>query len=230
MSAEVSAKQRAADAAVALIESNMVVGLGTGSTSELFINSLGAAVRDGRLRGIRGVPTSKKSDAQACRLGIPIISLAEAGQIDVDVDGADEIDPRLDLIKGLGGALLREKIIAQNSKRMIVIADETKMVPTLGTHCPLPIEVLPFEHETQQRFLKGLDCEPILRLTPEGKPFVTDNGNLIYDCRFQRIADAAKLEQTLAGRAGIVETGLFLGIAWLALVARADGVQRIERR
>lgn len=230
MSAENSPKQRAADAAVALIESNMVVGLGTGSTAELFINSLGAALRGGRLRGIRGVPTSKKSEAQARQLGIALVSLAEAGQIDIDVDGADEIDPRLDLVKGLGGALLREKIIAQNSKRMIVIADESKKVQTLGTHCPLPIEVLPFEHEVQRNFLRGLGCEPVLRLALDGKPFVTDNGNLIYDCRFERIADAAKLERKLANRAGIVETGLFLGIAWIALVAKADGVERIERR
>ncbi len=222
-------KQLAADAALELIDNNMVVGLGTGSTAELFINSLGAAIRAGKLRGIRGVPTSTKSDQQARRLGIAIVSLSQVPHIDIDIDGADEIAPNLDLIKGLGGALLREKIIAQNSKRVIVIADSSKLVPMLGTHAPLPVEVIQFEHEAQQRLLRELGCEPALRKTADGKPFVTDNGNFIYDCTFEQITDPHLLEEKLARRAGIVETGLFLGIATLALVADENGVRRLTR-
>jgi ribose 5-phosphate isomerase A len=225
-------KQLAADAALEMIQNDMVVGLGTGSTAQLFIDALGAALRAGRLRGIRGVPTSRMSEQQARALGIPIVSLAQVGQIDIDVDGADEIDPQLNLIKGLGGALLREKIIAQNSRQMIVIADSSKRVKVLGTHASLSVEVVPFEHEIQQRFFASLSREamlPMLRRQPDGTPYVTDNGNYIYDCRFQYIADPQSLEQTLRRRAGVVETGLFLAIATMALVADEKGVQRLTR-
>lgn len=222
-------KQLAADAALEFIENDMVLGLGTGSTAELFIDSLGAAIRAGRLRGIRGVPTSIKSDQQARRLGIEIVSLSQVPHIDIDIDGADEIAPNLDLIKGLGGALLREKVIAQNSKRMMVIADSSKRVEVLGTHAPLPVEIIQFEHEATHRFLRDVGCEPALRKTAEGKPFVTDNGNFIYDCRFARIPDPGLLEEKLAHRAGVVETGLFLGIATMALVADEKGVQKLTR-
>jgi ribose 5-phosphate isomerase A len=222
-------KQRAADAALEMIENDMVVGLGTGSTAELFIASLGQALREGRIRGIRGIPTSNKSHLQASDLRIPIVSLSQCPRIDVDVDGADEIDPNLNLIKGLGGALLREKIIAQASVRMVVIADSTKRVAVLGSKSPLPVEVVTFEHESQARFLQTLGCEPVLRQTTGGEPFITDNGNVIYDCRFPRIEDPAGLEHKLAARAGIVESGLFLGLATIALIAGADGVERLTR-
>src|SRR5262245_54602297 len=137
-------KQRAAEAALAELQNGLIVGLGTGSTAELFLKALAAALKTGRLRDIRGVPTSKQSEKLARELGIPLIELGASVQIDVTVDGADEIAPNLDLIKGLGGALLREKIVAQNSKRMIVIADSSKLVQVLGSHAPLPVEIVRF--------------------------------------------------------------------------------------
>jgi ribose 5-phosphate isomerase A len=222
-------KQRVALAALDEIADNTVVGLGTGSTAALFIDALGASLREGRLRGIRGVPTSNRSADQARALGIPLVSLTQVARIDVTVDGADEIDPQLDLIKGLGGALLREKIVAQNSRQMIVIADASKLVPVLGTNQPLPVEVAPFEHAAQARFLGSLGCEPKLRRADDGSEFVTDNGNVIYDCRFKSIERPAELEATLKSRAGIVETGLFIGIASVALVAGESGVRTLTR-
>lgn len=224
-----SSKQHAADAAVEHIQSGMVVGLGTGSTAELFINSLGAAVKSGKLKDIRGIATSVASESQARRLGIEMTSFAEVPSVDVTVDGADEIGPGLLLIKGLGGALLREKLVAQNSRRMIVIADEGKVVPQLGSKCPLPVEVVRFSHEVQPAFLRSLGCTPTLRAGADGKPYVTDNGNYIYDCRFAHIADANALDRSLKSRAGVVETGLFIGIATLAIVGGETGVRTISR-
>jgi ribose 5-phosphate isomerase A len=223
-------KQRAALAAVEMLTSGMVVGLGTGSTAEYFIRALGEAIRSGRLKDIRGVPTSNRSAQLARELSIPLVSLAQVDQIDVDVDGADEIDPKLDLIKGLGGALLREKIIAQNSRRMVVIADASKRVDVLGSRAPLPVEVVQFEHDAQARFLRTLGCTPTLRTGADGKPFVTDNGNVLYDCRFARIQDAEGLEAALQQRAGIVESGLFLDIANTAIIADEDGVKVLKRK
>ena len=217
-------KQRAAGAALEMLSGGMVVGLGTGSTAERFIHMLGEALQTGRLRDIRGVPTSRRSEQLARQLAIPLVSLADVDQIDIDVDGADEIDPKLNLIKGLGGALLREKIVAQNSGRMIVVADASKRVDVLGTRAPLPVEVIPFEHEAQARFLRTLGCMPTLRLGADGNPFVTDNGNLLYDCRFARIDEAGSLQDKLKQRAGIVESGLFLQIAHAAIVADAGEV------
>jgi ribose 5-phosphate isomerase A len=222
-------KQRAAEAALDELRSGMTVGLGTGSTAELFIDALGAALKSNRLRDIRGVATSVKSEDRARKLGIPVVSLAEAKQIDVTVDGADEIDLSLNLIKGLGGALLREKIVAQNSKRLVIIADSSKKVHELGTHSPLPVEVVKFGSESHEDFLRALGCEPKLRRTADGSPYVTDNGNYIYDCRFKSIDQPAVLEATLRKRAGIVESGLFVGMAKVALVAAENRVERIER-
>ena len=223
-------KQRAADAALEMLTSGMVVGLGTGSTAECFIRALDEAMRTGRFKNIRGVPTSTRSEQLASELSIPLVSLAHVDQIDVDVDGADEIDSKLDLIKGLGGALLREKIIAQNSRRMVVIADASKRVDVLGSRAPLPVEVVQFEHDAQARFLRTLGCTPTLRTGPDGKPFRTDNGNVLYDCRFARIQDAEGLQAALKQRAGIVESGLFLDIADTAIIADADGVKVLKRK
>ena len=223
-------KQRAADEALEMLTSGMVVGLGTGSTAECFIRALGEAIRTGRLKDIRGVPTSTRSEQLARELSLSLVSLAQVDQIDVDVDGADEIDPKLDLIKGLGGALLREKIIAQNSRRMVVIADASKRVDVLGSRAPLPVEVVQFEHDAQARFLRTLGCTPTLRTGADGKPFVTDNGNALYDCRFARIQDAERLQAALKQRAGIVESGLFLDIADTAIIADADGVKVLKRK
>ncbi len=223
-----NAKQRAAESAVQLIQNGMVVGLGTGSTAEIFIKALADAVRAGRLDDIRGVPTSIRSEELAQQSGIPLTTLAHTPRIDITVDGADEVTPDLNLIKGLGGALLREKMIAQNSVKLVIIVDSTKCVDVLGTKSPLPVEVVPFSHEAQERYLKTLGATPTLRMSGD-KAFVTDNGNYIYDCRFSSIPNPHDLEQALFRRAGIVESGLFLGLATLAIVGDDSGVRTVTR-
>jgi ribose 5-phosphate isomerase A len=221
-------KQRAAEAALELIESGMVVGLGTGSTADFFLQALGRAIQAGQLRDIRGIPTSVRSRQRSEELNIPLLELADAPRPDLTVDGADEVADDLSLIKGLGGALLREKIVAQNSRKLIIIADSSKRVSRLGTHAPLPVEVALFAHQTHETFLRGLGCEPSLRLLQAGKPFQTDNGNYIYDCRFPGgIEDPQTLQEMIRRRAGIVETGLFLGLASGAIIADENGVTRL---
>jgi len=221
-------KQRAAEAAMAFVKSGMVVGLGTGTTADFFLVALGNAIRSGKLSGVRGIPTSKQSERRAQEVGIPMTTLKECPTVDVTIDGADEIAPNLDLIKGLGGALLREKIVAQNSKQLIIIADAGKRVERLGTKSPLPVEVAIFAHECHQPFLKSLGATPSLRQAADGKIFVTDNGNCIYDCRFAGIANPKKLEEALLDRAGVVDCGLFLGMASVALIADDQRVQEIR--
>jgi ribose 5-phosphate isomerase A len=224
-------KQQAAEAAMQYIADGMVVGLGTGSTADYFLQALAEALRSGRLRDIHGVPTSTMSERRARELHIPLATLADYPACDVTVDGADEIDPRLDLIKGLGGAMLREKIIAQNSRSLVIIADDGKTVPRLGTRAPLPVEVTQFANEAAEAYLRTLGCEPALRRAPGGTAIVTDNGNLIYDCRFpQGIGDPVQLDRALSTRAGIVETGLFLGLATVALVADGRSVRTLRRQ
>jgi ribose 5-phosphate isomerase A len=223
-------KERAGHAALAFIQSGMMVGLGTGSTAKLFIDALGAAIKEGRLTDIKGIPTSVRSEEQARQLGIPLTTFAQTATLDVTVDGADEVGPGLQLIKGLGGALLREKLVAQNSKKLVIVADDTKVVKALGTKSPLPVEVTRFSHEASQRFLRDLGCTPTLRLGENGAPYVTDNNNYIYDCRFTQIDDPKALEEKLAHRAGIVETGLFLDMADTVLVAGADSVETLTRK
>ena len=222
-------KQRAAEAALAYIRDGMVVGLGTGSTADFFLVALGDAVRSGRLKGIRGVPTSVRSERRARELGIPLATLVECPRPEVTVDGADEVAPDLNLIKGLGGALLREKIVAQNSSKLVIIADAGKAVPKLGTKSKLPVEVAKFAHETHEAYLRSLGAEPAVRRGKEGAAFETDNGNYIYDCGFpEGIAEPSALDVALRARAGVVETGLFLGMASVALIAGPTGVE--ERR
>jgi ribose 5-phosphate isomerase A len=222
-------KKRAAVAALAHIKSGMVVGLGTGSTSRHFHEALGAAIREGKLRDIKGVPTSEWAADFAQQQGVTLTTLAQHPQPDVTVDGADEIDPQMNLIKGLGGALLREKIVAASSAKMVVIADATKVVSKLGSTQPLPVEVTPFGHETHVKFFRSLGAEPTLRQDKKkGGTFVTDNANYIYDLRFSSgIPDAVELEVQLAKRPGIIETGLFIGIAMVALIANNE---RVEER
>ena len=223
-------KQQAADAALGYVESGMVVGLGSGSTAKLFIEGLGRLLAGGELRDVRGIPTSEESDRLARRAGVPITTFADVGQCDLTVDGADEIDPKLNLIKGLGGALLREKIVAQNSRRRVTIADAGKLVDRLGSKAPLPVEVIPFGAERLPAFFRALGGEPVLRTQRDSAaPYRTDNGNLIFDVRFGPIADPAGLEGTLLRRAGVVGTGLFLGMADEVIVAHADRLQTIAR-
>jgi ribose 5-phosphate isomerase A len=221
-------KQRAAEAALEFVESGMIVGLGTGSTADFFLRALADAIKSGKLTDVRGVPTSRQSDLRAQQLGIPLTTLGASVHTDVTVDGADEVAPNLDLIKGLGGALLREKIVAQDSRKLVIIADGGKSVPKLGTKAMLPVEVVMFANEAQVPFFRTCGATPTLRRSGDGTPFVTDNGNLIYDLRFERgIDDPAAVERSLKARAGVVETGLFLGIAQVALIA---GETTVERR
>jgi ribose 5-phosphate isomerase A len=222
-------KQRVAEAALELIHDDMIVGLGSGSTSECFIRTLADAIRSGRFRNIRGVPTSRRSEELAAELGIPVVPLSDTSPPEVVIDGADEVAPNCDVIKGLGGALLREKIVAQNSRRLVIIADQSKTVTTLGTRSPLPVEVAIFAHETHVQFLRSLGAEPTLRRNSDGSPYVTDNSNYIYDCRFQQIAAPRMVELALKSRAGVLESGLFIGIADLALIGTDEGVKRISR-
>lgn len=222
-------KQLAAEAALPLVESGMVVGLGTGSTADFLIKALGDAIAEGRLKNVRGVPTSVQSDRRARELGIPLTTLAECPRPDLTIDGADEIDPHLNLIKGLGGALLREKIVAQASAKLVIIADSSKTVPVLGSKCPLPVEVAPFCFETHATYLQSLGGKPVLRRNADGNPYVTDNGNFIFDCRFPSIANPAMLQSQLKNRAGIVESGLFIQLATIAFVADERGVKTLNK-
>jgi ribose 5-phosphate isomerase A len=227
-SPNISPKQRAAEAALGYVSSNTVIGLGTGSTADLFLMALAEVLKSGRLRNVRGVCTSEKTRRRASELGIPIMSLDEAPELDVAIDGADEVAPNLDLIKGMGGALLREKMVAQAARRFVVIADASKRVAALGTRCAVPVEVVPFASRVHEKFFRSLGAKPTLREKPDRQPYVTDNGNYIYDCKFDSINDPKELAAELANRAGIVETGLFLGMASVALVAEAEGVMTLQ--
>lgn len=222
-------KRRAAEYAVERVRSGMVLGLGTGSTVAHFLDLLGERLVSGDLTRVVGVPTSRWTEAESGRLGIPLTALADHSHLDLTVDGADEVDPRLDLVKGMGGALLREKMVAQASKAMLVIADEAKEVGRLGTRSPLPVEVVPWGWESHARFLTETGADVALR-TDGGTPYVSDNGNYILHCRFpEGIDDAHALEEALQARAGVVETGLFLGLASEVVIAHADGVRVLGR-
>ena len=217
-------KQAAAEAAVGMVESGMIVGLGTGSTAKLAVEALGARVRDGLQ--VVGIPTSEYTARQARELGIRISSLAEHAEIDLTIDGADEIQRgTLDLIKGRGGALLREKVVASSSRRLIVIADDTKLVDRLGAHFAVPVEVVQFEWQATERKLKKLGAQTTLRPGGNGAPFVTDGGNYIVDCKFGPIEAPASLDQQLNSVVGVVEHGLFLHMTSKAIVAGLGGVE-----
>jgi ribose 5-phosphate isomerase A len=221
-------KREAAMAAVAMVEDGMVVGLGTGSTAAFAIEGLIDRVRGG-LR-IVGIPTSERSAKQARDGGIELTDFAQHTKLDLTIDGADEIArDSLDLIKGLGGALLREKIVAAASDRLVIIADEPKLLSGLGVTSPVPIEVVGFGWETTVLRLAKLGARPVLRQAADGGVFHTDGGNLILDCYFGAIPDPAALEQDLSGVIGVVETGLFIGMATTALVATPSGIIRLDR-
>ncbi len=223
-------KREAALAALdAEVRSGMTVGLGSGSTAAHFIALLGERLAAGDLRDIRAIATSHPSELLAARARIPMLEPDSGVACDVVVDGADEVDADLNLIKGLGGALVREKIVAQASRRRVIIVDETKRVDRLGTKGPLPIEVVRWGHAWQADFLRDdLSGDPALRRDDEG-PFVTDNGNHIYDVAFGPIDDPATLQTRLLNRGGIVQTGLFLNMADIVLVASAGGVETLRR-
>ena len=220
-------KRAAAEAAVELVQDGMVVGLGTGSTAAFAVEALARRHRQG-LRFV-GIPTSERTAAQAATAGIPLTSFGEHRQIDLTIDGADEVERgTLNLIKGLGGALLREKIVAAASRRLAIVVDGAKLVDRLGTHAPLPVEVVSFGLEATRAALEGLGASARLRLSPAGEPFVTDSGNRILDCSFGPIADPARLEERIRRVVGVVESGLFIGRADPVFVADAAGVHRLD--
>ncbi|NJL93396.1 MAG: ribose-5-phosphate isomerase RpiA [Anaerolineae bacterium] len=222
-------KQQAAEHAVlTFVRSGMVVGLGTGSTSLFAIRKLGARIQAGSLQDVVGIPSSSESAELARQAGIPLATLENHPQIDLTIDGADEMDPALNLIKGGGGALLREKMLIQASQQFVVIADASKQSSALGSHWPIPLEVIPFGWTSQVHFLEGLGGQPQQRMGADGTPYRTDQGNYILDCAFGPLEDPAKLARLLEARAGIVEHGLFLGLATCAIVAGPAGVQQID--
>ena len=219
-------KEAAAEAAAAQVKDGMIVGLGSGTTATLAVKAIGKRVSQG-LR-IMGVPTSEQTAQLARSLGIPLTTLGEHAQLDMTIDGADEVEvSTLNLIKGLGGALLREKIVASATARFVVIVDETKLVNQLGTHDPVPVEVVPFGWELTEARLKGLGAKPTLRMKPDDGPFITDGGHYILDCTFGLIASSADLGNALDKTVGVVEHGLFIGMASQVVVGGPDGVKTL---
>jgi ribose 5-phosphate isomerase A len=220
-------KKQAAIKAVEFIETGMILGLGSGSTAWFALEEIGKRIQEGQLKSIVGIPSSIKTAADAKQFGIPIGSLDDYPEIDLTIDGADEVDPDLNVIKGGGGALLREKILAQNSRRFIVIIDESKLSPALGVKRVVPVEVIPFGSYPVLKYLKILSNEAKLRLNEKNEPFQTDQSNFIIDCKFEKISQPYELAARLKEKAGVVEHGLFLGLATDVIVAGNRGVQHI---
>jgi ribose 5-phosphate isomerase A len=217
-------KREAAHAALDFVKDGMVVGLGTGSTASFVVAALGERVRKG-LR-ITGIPTSERTGSLAREAGIPLAGFAEYQRFDLTIDGADEVERRsLNLIKGLGGALLREKIVAAVSRRLIIVVDQEKLVDHLGRRTPVPVEIVPFGWQATEAALAKLGANPVLRLSGEDHPFITDGGNYILDCRFAEIADPRELEQRIGMIVGVVESGLFIGRTSAVVVASTSGVE-----
>ena len=221
-------KQEAAEFAVQFVESGMLVGLGTGSTAIFATRKIGALLRDGTLKYISGFATSQATQEEARQLGIPLIDVSLPLKIDVTIDGADEVDPQFNLIKGGGGALFREKIVAQASDREIIVVDESKLSKCLGTLHMLPVEVSPFGWRSQLRYLESLGARAVIRKNSDGSQYVTDSGNMTLDCDFGPIPDPADLATKLGARAGIIEHGLFIGITSDLIVAGAEGVKHLK--
>ncbi len=219
-----SGKERAGRAAAKLVRDGEVVGLGTGSTAYYAVVALGERVKAGLK--IVGIPTSLATEEVARKVGVPLTTLDEHPEIDITIDGADEIDPQLNLIKGGGGALLREKVVASVTKRMVVVADSGKLVSVLGKF-PLPVEIVPFARPVVERKLASLGATPKLRLKPDGQTYVTDNGNHILDASFGKIANPASVARSLSETPGVVEHGLFIGLAKIAMVGKDGSVAEI---
>ena len=219
-------KEAAARASLRYVKSGQVVGLGTGSTAAYFIQLLAEQVKNSLK--IRGIPTSERSRELALSLGIPLTTLDERPEIDVTVDGADEVDPQLRLIKGGGGALLREKIVASASRRLVIVADASKRVPILGKF-PLPVEVIKFAQALVGKKIEALGAKVRLRYTADGSPFVTDENNHILDCHFGQISDPDGLARRLGDMPGVVEHGLFIGMASTVIIATANDIVELHR-
>jgi ribose 5-phosphate isomerase A len=225
-----NAKKRAALEAVKHIKDGFVVGLGSGSTTSYAIREIGEWIRREKLR-VLGVPTSYQSSMLAIECGVPLTTLSEYPRLDLAIDGADEVDTELNLIKGLGAALVREKIVAHASKKLVIVADSTKMVRKLGMNHPVPVEVLPFALFPVMLKIKDLEGEPKLR-SAKGKigPVVSDNGNFIVDVKFETIRDPEDLNSKLKIITGVVETGLFVGMADIVYVGKKKGIKKLEKK
>ena len=222
-------KQAAANAAAAEVIDGMIVGLGSGSTARLAVNAIGQRVKEGLQ--LIGIPTSERTANQARELGIPLSTLGEYPQIDLTIDGADEVQPgTLNVIKGGGGNHLREKIVASASAKLIIAVDESKIVSRLGQYAPVPVEVPQFGWQATARKLENLKATPVLRFGPDRKPFITDGGNYILDCTFEPIESPEILQRQLDSTVGVVEHGLFIGMASRIFVAGAHGVQHLDRK
>jgi len=216
----------AAQRAVEYIKSNMIVGLGSGSTAKHAIIHIGKRLKSGELVNIQGIPTSVESENLARQAGIPITNFQEVPRVDITIDGADEVDNDLNVIKGGGGALLREKVVAQNTEMQIIVVDETKLSSNLGTNFYLPIEVLNYALPVEKHFLESLGASVAQRKSVGGN-FITDEGNIILDCRFGLINNAEALAEKLNARAGIVEHGLFIGLVDKVICAGSEGIREI---
>ena len=231
MSMNVAAlKKRAARRAVEWVRSGMIVGLGHGTTAAFAVHRIAELIRSGVLENVRGIPCSREVRGVAKRSGIPLTDLNRNPVIDLTIDGADEVDGDLNLIKGGGGALLREKIVAQASLREIIVADESKVSRVLGTRCAVPVEVLPFGWRSHVRFLEDLGAQVTVRRKGDGTIFRTDQNNILLDANFGQIGDPRRLAADLKARAGIVEHGLFLQVARDVIVAGEGGLRHLERK
>lgn len=222
-------KKQAAEYAVDLIQPGMVIGLGTGRTATHALNAIAAKLKEGKLHNIVGVPTSNQIAANARALNIPLTTLEEHPSVDITIDGADEINPQLDVIKGGGGALLREKIVAQASKREIIVADDSKFVPALGTAWAVPVEVIPFGWTAAAQFITTIGGSPTLRQGGDGAPFRTDEGNYILDSQFGVIGDPPALAARLVSHPAIVEHGLFIGLVSDVVIVGEEGLRHLTR-
>ncbi len=220
-------KQQAGEYAAQFVESGMIIGLGTGSTAIFATRRIAQRIHNGELRDILAIPSSLATEADARQLSLPLSTLAQHPNIDLTIDGADEVDPAFNVIKGGGGALLREKIIAQASARQVIVVDDSKLSPQLGKRFALPVEVIPFGWQSQAAFLAALGATVTLRQAGEA-PYQTDQGNIILDCDFGPIADPAALAQQIIKRAGIVEHGLFIGMVHDVIVAGSSGLRHLR--
>ena len=224
-----SQKKAAAEKGVDHIKSGMILGLGTGSTFVYALNKIARLINKGELKNIAGIPTSKKTEKLAVELGVPLTTLSEQPEIDLTIDGADEVDNNLNLIKGGGGALLREKIIAQASDRNIIIVDESKLSENLGQKWAVPVEIIPFAFEVENKFLESIGAVTKLRREKNGEIYITDEGNYIIDANFGIIDNPTNLAVMLESRAGIVEHGLFIDTTALLIVSTVNGIKEIKR-
>lgn len=230
MTSEIDERKRSAAArAVELVLPGMAIGLGTGSTAAHATRLLGERLRSGALRDVVGVPTSDATARIARESGVPLVTLEERPFLDLTIDGADEVDPALDLIKGLGGALLREKIVALSSREVVIVIDSTKQVKRLGERAPVPVEVVRFGWSRARAHLESLGARVVPRALPDGELFVTDEGHYVLDAFFGPIDDPRSLAGKIRSFTGVVEHGLFLGIASRVVVASKDGIKEVAR-